>query len=137
LTIDFIAIGRPEPQGWLKAVSLPGRKFTVLVDGNAKLKRWRKTVRQAAEIAMRNSGLFQPLAKGIPVRMQIQFCFKRPQSVDREHVTVKPDLDKLVRSVFDSLTGVVWADDSQVVRATAVKSYGEFERVEIRVEGMG
>ena len=39
------------------------------------------------------------------------------------HPGRKPDLDKLVRAVFDSLTSIVWIDDAQVVRLTAMKRY--------------
>lgn len=38
-----------------------------------------------------------------------------------------PDLDKLVRAVFDAVTdaGVVWSDDAQVVRLTGSKRYAD------------
>jgi len=48
----------------------------------------------------------------------------------------KPDVDKLVRSILDSLTGVVYTDDSQVVIVTAYKKYGAPERVEIVAESL-
>lgn len=35
----------------------------------------------------------------------------------------KPDVDKLERAVLDALTGVLWADDSQVVMLSADKVY--------------
>lgn len=35
----------------------------------------------------------------------------------------KPDVDKLERAVLDALTGVLWADDSQVVVLSADKVY--------------
>ena len=34
-----------------------------------------------------------------------------------------PDLDKLVRAIWDSLTSVVWVDDGQVVANTIRKQY--------------
>jgi Holliday junction resolvase RusA-like endonuclease len=39
---------------------------------------------------------------------------------------VRPDADKLLRAVLDALTGRVWADDAQVVVATARKRYARF-----------
>ena len=48
----------------------------------------------------------------------------------------KPDLDKLVRAVFDALTGMVFRDDSQVAVLVATKQYADDERgpgVSIRV----
>ena len=38
-------------------------------------------------------------------------------------VTTKPDVDKLARAALDALTGVLWADDSQVVSLHAQKEY--------------
>lgn len=43
----------------------------------------------------------------------------------RKHKVTAPDLDKLVRAVFDALTQAgVWADDSQCVDLVASKRYG-------------
>jgi Holliday junction resolvase RusA-like endonuclease len=38
-------------------------------------------------------------------------------------VTRRPDLDKLIRSVLDAITGVLIQDDSQIVGLHAVKKY--------------
>lgn len=38
-----------------------------------------------------------------------------------EH-TLRPDLDNLVKTI-DALNGIVWADDAQIVRLMAIKSY--------------
>lgn len=45
----------------------------------------------------------------------------------------KPDLTKIVRAVEDALTGVLWRDDSQVIRQVTAKDWGTPERVEITV----
>lgn len=45
----------------------------------------------------------------------------------------KPDLTKIVRAVEDSLTGILWRDDSQVVRQITSKDWGTPERVEVTV----
>ncbi len=37
--------------------------------------------------------------------------------------TKKPDLDKLLRCVCDALTGVCYADDSQIIRCSVHKTY--------------
>jgi Holliday junction resolvase RusA-like endonuclease len=41
------------------------------------------------------------------------------------HPVKPPDLDKLTRAIWDSLTSVVWVDDAQVIAATIRKQYIE------------
>lgn len=73
------------------------------------------------------------------VTVRMRFVFLRPKSVSerkRPDMTVKPDVDKLVRAVLDALTGCAYRDDSQVVRVEAEKVYardGEREGVGIEV----
>ncbi len=136
MRIDFVVCGRAVPQGSLKAVTLPKFKHSILVSDNPKLRAWRKKVRAAAKAAMRNYGL-QIADKDTPLILQAQCCFKRPKSVTRKFMTTKPDASKLLRAIEDALTGVVYVDDAQLVRSWAAKHYGEFERVEVRVEAMG
>ena len=46
---------------------------------------------------------------------------------------VRPDLDNIVKSVLDALNRLAFKDDSQVVKISAVKVYGERARVIVRV----
>lgn len=135
MRIDFIVTGRAVPQGGLRIIPLPDGRRVLAPNNSASLNPWRKRVRQAAKAAMRQAKS-EPFGPEIPVYVQIQFCFLRPKSVDRVHPTVKPDIDKLERAVLDSLTGVVFADDAQVVWVSKKKRYEDFQRVEIRVEKM-
>jgi Holliday junction resolvase RusA-like endonuclease len=47
--------------------------------------------------------------------------------------TAKPDIDNIAKACKDALNGVVWMDDSQVIRLECTKSYSDSERVEITV----
>jgi Holliday junction resolvase RusA-like endonuclease len=56
------------------------------------------------------------------------FYLDRPSSVStvkRPYPIVPPDIDKLLRGVQDSLTGVVYEDDAQIVRVLAWKVYAD------------
>ena len=71
------------------------------------------------------------------------FYFKPPASTPKkklesyynatEPYTKKPDLDNLVKAVKDSLNGVLWKDDSQIVYVLAKKRYAQEDLVEIEV----
>jgi len=73
------------------------------------------------------------------VVIDMTFSFIRPKSVTarkRPDMTVKPDIDKLCRTVLDALTGVAYRDDSQVVSIVASKVYAETEGIEIILGGV-
>ena len=49
-----------------------------------------------------------------------------------------PDIDNLVKGVFDSINGILWADDNQVASVAASKVYSTEPGIEIfikRLEG--
>ena len=46
---------------------------------------------------------------------------------------VKPDLDNYIKSAFDALNGVLWADDAMVVDLHAKKFYSEHPHITIEV----
>jgi len=68
-----------------------------------------------------------------PIAITMKFRVKRPKSVKREHPTVAPDLDKYIRGVNDGLTGVAFADDSQIIKIVATKEYSDTPGVDIEV----
>jgi Holliday junction resolvase RusA-like endonuclease len=85
---------------------------------------WRGDVRLAARQAM---GDRQPFTGAI--RLTADVTLPYPRSSVRKYQlgwlphTKKPDADKLLRSICDHLTGIVWADDSQVCFFHISKSY--------------
>lgn len=120
--IEFRVYGTPAPQGSKTAFVRGGR--AVVVDGSSttgrqKLSSWRAEVaREAANIA---SG---ELLEG-PIGVEINFVMPKPKSAPKGKIFCdkKPDIDKLIRSTFDSMTGVLYKDDAQVVNVKATKTY--------------
>lgn len=132
--------GTPVSQGSLTAVptardwrTRPGVRWT-LKDAKASLKPWRKKVADAAAEEMTGKS---PLEG--PVKVRLRFVFERPLSHyfnRKDGLVLRPDaphwvtshqlgdLDKHVRAILDSLTGVVFGDDSQVSSESSEKVYG-------------
>lgn len=74
-----------------------------------------------------------------PIGVSLTFVFVRPKSVSekkRPLPSVKPDIDNVCKSVFDSGTGLLWRDDSQVVYLQAFKQYGDRPSIGIKVWGL-
>ena len=114
----FIA-GIPQSQGSTRAFVVNGRAVTT--SANPKNKSWRESV--AAGLR----DVFKSLVE-IPITVELEFVMPRtksqPKTKEIPH-TKKPDLDKLIRSVLDAGTGVVWPDDSCVTHIQASKRYAK------------
>lgn len=45
----------------------------------------------------------------------------------------KPDVDNYAKTVMDAINGVIWTDDSRVVKLTIEKFYSSYPRIETRI----
>jgi crossover junction endodeoxyribonuclease RusA len=111
------------PLSWAKAAVAQGKapRAIVTTDGGhaAPVKVWQQLVAAQAQTVAAD-GLFLGA-----VVMTVVFALPRPISLPRktrQHTTL-PDLDKLLRAVLDALTGVLYADDKQVIELRARKLY--------------
>lgn len=112
LTIAFHVEGKPIQQGSMRAFN-----NRIVHNKTKELMAWRFLVAKAAHAAG-----CTPIDGAITISMQ--FFYERGKTVTRDSPTVPPDLDKQIRSILDALTGVAYADDSQVTRIEATKEYG-------------
>lgn len=76
--------------------------------------------------------------KGEPLKgalsVVIVFFIKKPKSVKREYPTVKPDVDNLCKSALDSLNGIAFDDDSQIIEINASKKYNDIGGIFISIK---
>lgn len=129
--IEFEVFGVPIPKGSTKAFFRPGMKFPVVTADNDKTKPWAQMVKLVAQ-QMRPVEIWSG-----PVALQIRFQMPRPKSLPKTRFSFhlkKPDLDKLLRNIKDSLKGVLYLDDSQVVATYVVKLYAQSPSVMIRAQ---
>ena len=139
------AIYRRGPDGRPQAVTTAdGRVVTRTMDDNPKTAEWKQQVSSAARLAF---GRDRQLLHG-PVALFLRFVRPRPKShygsgrnagrlkdwALHAQPTSKPDSLKLARAVEDALTGVVWRDDSQVVRHEIRKCYGSHFVVYVQIQ---
>jgi Holliday junction resolvase RusA-like endonuclease len=108
---------------------------------NKRLKPWRNDIKVVAFGQMNG----EPPWAG-PVQVRATFIFPRPQSHYRtgKHAgevkpnapgwkTSAPDLDKLMRALFDGMSGIVYRDDAQVVSSAESKIWGQTPGVTVKV----
>ena len=120
--IKFSVEGTPIQQGSMRHIG-QGR---MIHSKAVELAAWRADIASAAKLAG-----CKPILD--PIAITMKFRVKRPKSVNREYPTVAPDLAKSVRSVNDGLTGVAFADDSQVIKIIASKEYADSPGVDIEI----
>jgi crossover junction endodeoxyribonuclease RusA len=117
--ITFTVIGHAQPQGSTKAFMPNGARYPVVTSDNPNLKQWRQLVAHCAQ----QQAAGGPMSGG--VRVVLDFALQRPKSLPKrtsQHLK-KPDIDKLARAVLDALTGILYHDDSEVVRLDVTKRY--------------
>lgn len=128
--ITFFVPGVPAPGGSKRGFYIPALKRVVITDACKRNKPWQECVRAAALQAYKG----EPLTCAL--HMAVTFLMPRPKShfgsgkhaaalkpsAPRYH-TQKPDATKLMRSLEDALTGIVWRDDSQVVSPHPTKGW--------------
>lgn len=120
MKLNFDVRGTPVTQGSTRAF-VAGKRAIITHDKRKPLMDWRADIAHAAQEAA--DGDFVP--RGVPVTVHAIFRLQRPKSAPKRVLspTTKPDGDKLARSLFDALTGVLFADDSQVVKFSVEKRY--------------
>jgi Holliday junction resolvase RusA-like endonuclease len=123
-TLSFRVDGVPQSKGSL--TRMPGGQM-IPAGSNASRQRkanWRTDCKEAALVAMDGH---TPLAG--PIKLAVRFELPYPTSTIRKWqmgwwpCMKKPDLDKLIRSLLDAFTHIIWVDDNQVTDVTMGKAY--------------
>lgn len=142
--LEFFVPGIPRTQGSKTAFPYktvdpktgePAIGVRIVDAAGPKGAQWKADVRMCAVDAMNRARLTM-LPKRTPVHMELVFYMPRPKKHYRtgKHAAllrddaptlhiVKPDQTKLLRSVEDAMTGVVYKDDSQVCAGIVKKKY--------------
>jgi Holliday junction resolvase RusA-like endonuclease len=129
-TLEFMVLGEPTPEGSTRAFYIKKLDRTVTTHQNKKeLGAWRNRVATEAQHALEGREWTSDSCSAYIV--EVEFVLSRPASVPvhrRIHPIVKPDIDKLVRAINDALTGILFADDCQVVSLSVRKTYNDSRR---------
>ena len=124
-SLTFTVPGEAVPQGSAKAFLPKGWTRPIVTGDNPRTKPWRALVASAALDAQFDQGGW-PTVSDQAIGVSVEFTFARPASVSarkRPYMTVRPDVDKCLRAILDSLTKILWRDDAQVVSVVVAKRY--------------
>lgn len=156
LTIRYWVAGEPIPQGSKRVWRGKDGNVHMLEDAGVRHTTWRHELASTARRAMlqvRDAGQGDGFPFRGPVSLTLTFTQHRPKThygTGRNDRVLKssapdlplkaPDVDKLARAVLDSMTSIVYVDDAQVVRLTAVKVFvhlWEEEGVAVNIQLLG
>ena len=136
MRIEFTIPGQPVGKGRPKFARKGGfvRAYTP-----EKTASYENLVAMAAHDAMKGKSLILGAAD-VTVRMYVSV----PSSWSKKKIIAalageirpitKPDMDNVVKGIFDAMNGIVWKDDSQVTDCSVIKRYAETPRAEVTVE---
>jgi Holliday junction resolvase RusA-like endonuclease len=135
-TICFKIPGPPKGKGRARFVKATGRAYTP-----ADTASYENLVKVLAMQAMAG----QPPLEG-PVRVDLYASYpiaaswpkkkKADAAAGTWRCTVKPDIDNVLKAVWDAINGVVFKDDAQVVQVTAIKRFSETPGVAVFVKAL-
>lgn len=132
--IRFRVHGLPQTKGSTKAIYIEKLKRAITTNANPKNKGWAALVASVAQEYAPKEGLWTG-----PVAVYLHFYLYPPKTLLKKEKfktirpAKRPDLDKMVRSVNDALTGIIFDDDKQIVNAHEVKQYSTSPGVEILI----
>jgi len=117
----IVVEGIPTAQGSKRGFVTKSGKVALVESSGKKLKTWREQVTYAC---MTHDHDWPDQYDG-PVKVSILFYMPHPKRHDpTKPMTKRPDLDKLIRAILDSITKAgLWKDDSQVIQILAAKTY--------------
>ena len=138
-TLHFHVPGQPIGKGRprIGKVGAHARMFTPTKTVN-----YEGLVAFAAQQAMKGASLFENACE-VKMRIDCQipasWSQKKQRAAEAGEIrpTTKPDVDNIVKAVFDAINGVVWKDDVQVVALTLTKRYSMVPGVAVRIDHLG
>lgn len=134
-SIRFVVPGQPQGKG---------RPRVGTIGGHARMFTPQKTVAYEgfialqAQIAMAGHDLLEgPVEVRMFIACQVPASWSQKKQRDALAglvvPTSKPDIDNVVKAVFDGINGVVWRDDVLVVDLALRKRYSASPRVEVEI----
>lgn len=103
-----------------------------------KTKTYEATIKAWAQRAMGSARPLEgPVAVDLYIRCSVPGSFSKRRReaclMNEEFPTKRPDIDNSVKAVLDSMNGIVYKDDIQVVRLSAKKVYSLVPGIDICV----
>ena len=135
--VSFTIPGEAVPKARPRVFKRKGKSTAVTPEKTVK---YENLVKWAAHQAMQKAGAVMflgPLQASIDISLPIpsSWSSKRQEMAIAGQIapTKRPDIDNLVKALFDAMNGIVFRDDSQVVFAVVRKLYSREPNTRIQI----
>lgn len=140
MIVKFDVPGAPVGKGRPK-VSTMGGKFARMYTPE-KTVNYEGLVAYSAQQAMQNlSIILGPAHVEMDIRLPVPQSWSKKKTeaalIGQVAPTKKPDVDNVVKAIFDGMNGVVWNDDVQAVSMKVQKRYSRAPGVAVTVQALG
>jgi len=143
IVIDGFAQAQRAPQGVI-VPPLPQplrQRHRVMMHTPAEVRKWQTMAHELASRQMDGKApLTGALLLGVAVYLPIPVSFSHKKRLAAQagflRPITRPDLSNYIKAIEDSMTGVLWLDDAQIVGYVPPfgKFYGDKPRIEVVVE---
>ena len=103
-----------------------------------KVKQFKSLLRSLAVHQYARPPLLGPLSVSLtfyrPVQSSISKTERERRLSNESKPVVKPDTDNYIKSTLDALNGILWHDDSQIVKISGEKRYSDNPRITVSVK---
>lgn len=133
MNLTFTIPGEPTAQGRPRFSTHGG--FVKAYDPE-KSRNYKAYVKLLASEAMQRIGLSLtelPLGVEIIADVGISKKFKEQALNGLQLPIKKPDVDNVAKIILDSISGIVYKDDKQIVKLTVSKKYSDIPKVEVKI----
>ena len=121
----------PAPQGSKSYMGKSRFGKALLIESCSRVKTWRGLVNKVARKFIKT-----PIEGACEVKLVFKLIRRKSDfnskgevknNAPKHYLVKRNDLDKLVRSTLDALSGVAYIDDCQVIKVIASKRYADYE----------
>jgi Holliday junction resolvase RusA-like endonuclease len=128
--VFFRVRGTPIAQPRHKVAKI-GKRVVAYIPKRHPVHKWKAAIAEAAIKQAKNCEWVA--TKGMPLRVEIVFTFRQAKSNTTECHAQKPDIDNLVKAVFDAMQGIVYHDDAVITELRVRKAWSDCPGVVVEV----
>lgn len=143
--IEIIIDGYAQPAKAVQAHIVPPlpvgmrQRYHAAVYKPQEVRKWQVFAKHEATIQMAGrapypGGLTVVIHVFLPIPVSLSKRKRDMALIGAIRPVARPDIDNFIKAIFDSLNGICWIDDAQVVELHAAKMYSDKPRVVVRVE---